>query len=118
MLPKEKRLNLNKDFKWVASGTKIENNLVKLFYKSSSNPSTNSGQVNQPKIGISLSKKTFKKAVERNRARRLVSKSLENLYNKLPKGINIVVLPKEEVLKVSSDELTKSINEILINQIN
>lgn len=108
MLPKEKRLNLKKDFKWVSSGTKIENNLVKVFYKSNSNEC--------PKIGISLSKKTFKKAVERNRARRLVSKALENMYNKLPGGINIVVLPKEGVLKMSSEELIKSINEILINK--
>ncbi len=111
MLPKNKRLNLNKDFRWVASGKKIENNLVKLFLKVSP-PSDVEFQ--QPKIGISLSKNTFKKAVDRNRARRLVSKALENLYNELPSGLNIVAMPKEGVLKVSSDELTKSIHEILI----
>src|SRR3989344_1710424 len=103
MLPKSKRLNLNKDFRWVASGKKIENNLVKLFLKQDSNEF--------PKIGISLSKNVFKKAVYRNRARRLVSKALENVYNELPSGINIVAMPKEGVLQVSSDELIKSINE-------
>lgn len=110
MLPKSKRLNLNKDFKWVASGKKIENNLVELFLKKGDN--------NSPKVGISLSKNVFKKAVDRNRARRLVSKALENMYNELPSGLNIVAMPKEEILKVSSDELTKSINEILIGEIN
>lgn len=109
MLPKEKRLNLNKDFRWVASGKKIENNLVKLFLKVSP-PSAVEFQ--QPKIGISLSKNVFKRAVDRNRARRLVSKALENLYNELPKSINIVAMPKADILQVSSEELTQSINKL------
>jgi len=116
MLPKNKRLNLNKEFRWVASGQKLENNLLKIFYKIS--PAPDGVGFQQPKIGISLSKNVFKKAVDRNRARRLVSKALENVYNELPSGINIVAMPKEGVLQVSSDELIKSINEILIVKTN
>lgn len=104
MLPKTKRLNLNKDFRWVASGKKIETNFVKLFLKQSPD--------GLPKIGISLSKNVFKKAVDRNRARRLVSKAFENVYNELPSGINIVAMPKTGILTVSSDELTKSLYKL------
>ncbi|MDO8639178.1 MAG: ribonuclease P protein component, partial [Candidatus Daviesbacteria bacterium] len=100
------------DFRWVASVKRLENNLVKLFLKVS--PQSDTG-FQQPKIGISLSKNTFKRAVDRNRARRLVSKGFENLYNKIPSGLNIIAMPKKGVLQVSSDELTKSINEILIH---
>lgn len=110
MLPKSKRLNLNKDFRWVSSGKKIENNLVKLFYKISPAPSGAGFQ--QPKIGISLSKNVFKKAVDRNRARRLISKAFENMYNELPSGLNIVAMPKTDILQTSSDELTKLIHKL------
>ena len=105
MLPKQNRLNLKKDFKWVASGGKLENSLVKLFFKQ--------GDLPFPRVGIALSKATFRKAVDRNRARRLLSKGFENLYNKLPSGINIVALPKKEVIELNSDQVTKSLEEIL-----
>lgn len=89
----------------MASGEKTENSLVKIFFKN--------GQNEFPKIGISLSKNIFKKAVDRNRARRFVSKSFENLYNKLPSGLNIVAMPKADVLQFSSGEITKSLEELL-----
>ncbi|MDO8570853.1 MAG: ribonuclease P protein component [Candidatus Daviesbacteria bacterium] len=110
MLPKNKRLNLNKDFRWVASGKRIENNLVKMFLKMSPPSDV---ELPQPKIGISLSKNVFKKAVDRNRARRLVSKALENLYNELPSGLNIVAMPKKDILEMNSNEITKNLEELL-----
>lgn len=94
MLSKDKRLNLKKDFKWVAAGQRLESKYLKLFFKSGNNQT--------PRVGIAGSSKTFKKATERNRARRLTSKAFESLYSKLPNNINIVALPKAGVTSVKS----------------
>lgn len=108
MLPKQNRLNLSKDFKWVASGKKIETSLVTLFIKT--------GENTFPRVGIALSGKVFKKATDRNRARRLVSRSLESLYESLPKDINIVALPKVGVINVKSDTVLLDLKSSLNNE--
>lgn len=105
MLPKSKRLNLEKDFKWVASGKKIDSKLLKLFFKVGENQS--------PRIGIAVSAKTFKKAVDRNRARRLASQAFQTIYYKLPTAINIVALPKAGIVSVKSSDVLKDLEEVL-----
>lgn len=105
MLSKDKRLNLKKDFKWIASGKKIESKLLILFLKHGDNK--------YPKIGIAVSSKHFKKAFERNRARRIVSAAIEALYLKLPVKINIVALPKTGALKVKSQDVLSDLEKIL-----
>src|SRR3990167_8613835 len=105
MLPTAKRLNLKKDFKWVASGKKIESKFAKIFIKQ--------GENSFPKIGIATSGKVFKKATDRNRSKRLISKAFEVLYPNLPLDINIVALPKVGVINVKSDEVLKDLKEVL-----
>jgi len=105
MLSKDKRLNLKKDFSWVASGRQTSNNLFKLFFRSGDNQN--------PRVGIALSKANFKKAVDRNRARRLISIVFEALYDKLTKQINIVVLPKKEILDKSVAEISQELEQML-----
>ena len=107
MLPKPQRLNLKKDFKWVASGKKIESKFLKLFLRVGENTS--------PRIGIALSSKNFKKAVDRNRARRIASKAFEVLYKSLPQTINIVALPKAGVVSVKSGDVVLDLEELLKN---
>lgn len=105
MLPKSKRLNLKKDFKWAVAGQKVGNDLLQLYIRQGDNL--------EPKMGIALSKSNFKKATERNRARRLTSFGFESLYERLPKGINIVAIPRSGVLELTSAEITKALEEIL-----
>ncbi|MDO8498800.1 MAG: ribonuclease P protein component [bacterium] len=105
MLPKSSRLNLKKDFKWVAGGEKVENELLKVFWRSGQNP--------LPRLGIAVSSTTFKKAVQRNRARRLVSSGFEFLYSQLLPHLNLIAFPKEGVLKISSKELRKTLENLL-----
>lgn len=105
MLPKSKRLNLKKDFKWVASGKKIDTKFAKLFIRVGDNVS--------PRIGIAVSSSQFKKATERNRARRIISAALEVLYAKLPKSINITALPKAGTDKVKSGDVLLDLEEKL-----
>lgn len=105
MLSKDKRLNLKKDFRWVAAGEKVANSSVGLFFRFGDNP--------YPKVGIAVSKANFKKAVERNRVRRLVSRGFELLYSQLPPNINIVVLPKPDILKLRADKIARSLEMLL-----
>lgn len=105
MLPKPQRLNLNKDFKWVSSGKKLETKYIKLFIKLGSNQ--------ESKLGIAVSSRIFKKAVERNRARRLISAAFESLVVKLPGNINILALPKAGILGVKSGDLLLELEAIL-----
>ena len=103
MLSKDKRLNLKKDFKWAASGKKLETKHLKLFVKPGDNE--------LPRVGIAVSGKSFKKAVERNRARRLTSTAFEALYSSLPERVNILVLPKAGVTSVKSSDLLLDLEE-------
>lgn len=103
MLPKSQRLNLKEDFKWAAAGKKLETKYLKLFVKLGDNE--------MPGVGIAVSGKYFKKAVERNRARRLTSAAFEALYSVLPQGVNILALPKAGILKVKSGDLLLDLEE-------
>lgn len=105
MLSKEKRLNLKKDFTWVAAGEKSGNLFIKIFFRFGNNQS--------PRVGIATSKNTFKKAVDRNRSKRLVSSGFEVFYRQLVDGVNIIALPKEEVLRAGSEEIINSLGDLL-----
>ena len=105
MLPKSQRLNLKTDFKWVASGKSIDTVFAKLFLKL--------GENQTPKVGITSSSKVFKKAVDRNRARRLISTAFQSLYLRLPGNINIVALPKQPVISVKSGDVLLELEKVL-----
>ncbi len=105
MLAKEKRLNLHNNFTWVASGERITGGFLKLFIRF--------GENQYPKVGIATSKRDFKEAVWRNRARRLTSTGFERLYNLLPDKINIVAIPKANILKLNSEQIFLALSELL-----
>lgn len=103
MLPKFKRLNLTQSFSWVKTGNKIETPSFRLLFKF--------GQNTQPLVGIAISAKTFKKAHDRNRAKRVSSKAIEQRYNSLPKGLNLVIMPKQESLNKELGELIQELED-------
>lgn len=108
MLSKSKRLNLKKDFKWVAQGKSVSDTIVKLMIRFGDNQF--------PKVGIAVSSQTFKKAVKRNRARRLISKGFEILYDKLPGKINIIALPRAAILEKDANKVQKQLEELLTKE--
>lgn len=99
MLSKDKRLNLKLSFNFVVKGQKAENSLYKFFFRH--------GDDSNPKVGIALKKEYFRLAVDRNRARRLTSKAMEVLYTQLKESVNLILMPKTGVLKLSSGEITE-----------
>lgn len=97
MLPKHQRLNLKKDFKWVRAGKLINTTYATVYIRLGDNTS--------PKVGIATSSKVFKKANQRNKARRVLSQALQVLYPKLNSSINIVALPKTSIFDVKSGDV-------------
>lgn len=108
MLPRQNRLNLKTDFKWVVSGKRLDTKYITLFIKI--------GENEKPRIGIALSGKNFKKAIERNRAKRLTAQAFQTLILNLPSNINIVALPKAGILSVKSSELFPDLETVLQNE--
>lgn len=106
MLSKKYRLNLKTDFKWVAGGKKIDTKFTKLFIRL--------GENDFARVGIALTTKVFRKAYQRNRARRVCSAVLEVLYKDLPKNINIVAMPKQNILDVKSGDVLLDIQDSLV----
>lgn len=101
MLPKEKRLNISKSFKFVSTGTSSSTASFKLFYRVSG--------YGTPLVGIAMSKRQFRKANQRNKAKRLSSLAIENLYGKLRMGLNLVIMPKESIFKKDQEGLVKEL---------
>lgn len=108
MLPKFRRVNLKKDFRWVSSGQTVFTKFTKLFIKFGENDS--------PKFGVATSSRFFKKAYERNQAKRITFEALKLLEGNLPEDINIVALPKRGVLEVKSKDLTEDLKSELIKK--
>ncbi len=104
MLPKSDRLNLKKDFKWVVSGKRIETPLFTLFAKE--------GENDHCLVGIALSSKNFKKAHERNRARRLLSVALKQVYPQLRNNLNLVIMPKVAILLSPSEKTLATLENV------
>ncbi len=104
MLPKSNRLNLKKDFKWVVCGKRSETKHFKLFYQIGVN--------SHPLVGIALSKSVFRKATKRNRARRLTAVAIQANYDKLLNNLNLVIMPKIEILQTRPEQLSEELYEI------
>ena len=105
MLPKFKRLNLKKDFNWIANGKLVDTTFAKLYYRFGTN--------DLPRIGITAPSGVFKKAHSRNRARRLISSLFEVIYTRLPTRLNILAIPKPHLIEVKSDDLLLSLEDKL-----
>ena len=104
MLPKSKRLNLSKDFKFVASGVKINTPHFKVMYKFK-------GDL-EPLAGVAISKQNFKKAVDRNKAKRISFNELKKIYPSLKRGLNLVIMPRAQILSVGEDDLSLELRKI------
>lgn len=105
MLPKNKRLNLSTEFKWVSSGKTIQSQHFRLLGKY--------GENQIARVGVAMNSKNFPKAHMRNKAKRIMFNAFSKIYDSLPKGLNIIALPKQGLDNVKSEELTLELEEAL-----
>lgn len=105
MLSKNKRLNLSTDFEWIKSGTVIQTPHFKLFSKFGDNQLA--------RVGVAIVSKQFPKAVQRNRAKRIIFSAFEKIYETLPQNLNIIALPNKGIDKVKSEDLILEIKKAL-----
>ncbi len=108
MLAKNQRLNLKHNFQWVASGTKKNFPFGRVFFRYGKNET--------PLAGVAVSSRVFKKANERNLAKRVVFSALGLFYSELPEGLNVVVLPNSAVLTLTAEDLKKELYQIVPHQ--
>ena len=65
------------------------------------------------RFAIIISKKVDKRAVARNRIRRLISSCLEEMYNGLKQGKDTIFIVKKEAINKSREDFFKAIKYVL-----
>jgi ribonuclease P protein component len=104
MLPKEKRLIETRDFKRVyTKGSFFSVPLFNLNFMSNRSQLT--------RVGIVISKKIAKRAVDRNRAKRQFREAVRSFYEILPKGYDIIISVKEKALGASYGDIEAEIKK-------
>ncbi len=105
MLPKSQRLNLKTSFRWVASGSALNSQNFKFFYRLGDNEN--------PLIGVSIASSNFKKSHDRNKAKRIMFDLAKQNYHQLHKNLNLVIMPRSQVLEIDSKVLAQEFQNAL-----
>lgn len=104
MLPKSQRLNLKKGFSFVSAGKRVELPSMRVLFRDGDNQAA--------LVGIALTTKYFKKSTLRNRAKRLASTAIQNLYPRLRKNLNLVIMPKSQILDQTVEKLAEELEGV------
>lgn len=106
MLPSAWRLKKQADFSRVMQGgARFRSRFLLSFYLPSSQ--------NQPRLGITVSKKVVKKAVDRNKLRRQIAELARPMIKSWPKAsagdivMVVINLPEGEIFKTLALEIDK-----------
>lgn len=103
MLPKEAILKKRKDFELVMSMGKMYQSPLfgMLTYEGD--------EVMEKRFGFIISKKVSKKAVDRNRIKRLLAESVRRNISKFKEKMWVVFLAKKEIIGKKYEEVEKEI---------
>lgn len=107
MLPKEKRLRHERDFKRVyQKGSFFSLRYFNINYAPN--------RLGQTRLAFVVNKKVAKKAVLRNQVKRRLRETFRSLYEALPAGYDVIVNVKREALPAKYEDLlteTKKVAE-------
>ncbi|MFA6184561.1 MAG: ribonuclease P protein component [Candidatus Shapirobacteria bacterium] len=109
MLKRENRIRLKKEFAEIKNKGRILYSPLFGFLTCKEND-------DQKKFGFIVSKKISKKAVDRNRIRRVLSEVVRKKLEKFENGTRVIFLTKKEILGKKYDEVEKEINRIIEGQ--
>ena len=111
MLPRPHRLTKDHDIQNVfQNGRFLSSRLVNLKY--TRQPTTDNRQPNS-RFTVIVSKKTLKKAVDRNRAKRLVRESLRLLLSQIKPGFDAIFLPQAEIINHQQPQIQPVVSSLL-----
>lgn len=108
MLPKKYRLTDRQMFrKTLSKGNRINGNFFLLT-------SLYNVGTEEPRVGVVISKKISKKAVVRNRIKRVVYDSVRKFLEEVSKENTLVFLAKKPVAEATSEEVSNDIDNIMV----
>ncbi len=87
-------------------GERVQSDLFGVFYLKRSDEET-------PKFAFVISTKISKLAVHRNRVRRAMGESVRRNVTKLPKGVDFVFLAKRDIVKRTTVEIMKEVENFI-----
>jgi ribonuclease P protein component len=109
MLKKENRISKKKDFdRAFKAGQSFYGKIIGLKVVVN--------DLKYSRFGIIISAKVSKKAVERNRIRRIIREEIKELIQKINSGKDFVFIIKSEAKKLNSKEIRLIINNLLIKE--
>ena len=107
MLPKENRLTAKSDFEAVReNGRMFSGRNFSLSYR-------NRGDEKKTRFGFVVSKKVSKRAVERNRAKRVLREIVRKNISSVKAGFDCIFLVKKAFLGMKSSEVEVEVKEAL-----
>ncbi len=106
MLPKEKRLVKSRDFDRVyQKGKRLHSKSFNLSYYSN--------RTHVTRIGVVAGKKYSKKAVARNKAKRVIRAVVQDEYGMLKEGLDVVIFVKNTGAELGTSSFRREWGEIL-----
>lgn len=107
MLKKENRISSSILFKQIfTQGARKENKYFRIIFKKNN--------LDCPRYGIIVSSRISKSAVQRNILKRKIRNILRDLTPTFYKGLDIVVITKQDSLKINFPKLKESLSELLL----
>lgn len=107
MFSKKNRLKKRDEFNLTfKKGKTFKNRFLKVKVKKVKNE--------EKKIGFVAPVKIFKKAVERNKVKRMLREAFKPFLEKIPEGNYIILIAKKGIEKKELEEIEREINKILI----
>ncbi len=106
MLSLKNRLKKEKDFQRVFShGRMAASDLMSIRFLNN--------DIQETRVGFIVSKKVSKKAVLRNRIKRVLREQMKKRMDKIIKGFDIIITAKGKILELESEEIGESLEKLL-----
>ena len=109
MLPKKHRLPLRTELRRVKNkGTLVQGGLFGLLI------SPQVSKTQPSRFGFIISTKVHKKAVKRNRAKRLLTEAVLSLSSKTKPGFDVVFLAKKKIIEAELEEIRREVKKLFV----